>query len=260
MLQANRDQAPIYQTCVRLSLAPSLKGRGRECADALLALGREIRQATERAYAEACVDVGRRLATPEALEVILDRAPELAGDVESLAMALRFRGPPVLEQVLERVHGSSDLAARRALFDVAARMGEFPELGEALATRLLLSLSDSRWFVVRNAIQLLAMTGRPLPQERLWELARAEHRQVRLALAQVIAKWKQSPDGLDLLTALLEDQDAGVRFTAAVALGRYAHPRARQSLSKRVGKETDPETRAACEAALNRRVVALKSA
>ncbi len=234
--------------------------RATEAAGALLKLASELPHVRDRDLAERLVAAGRRLATPEAVSVLLDGASAPATDVRRLAAALRFRGPAVTATVLQRMNDAPALTVPRRYFSVATSLGEYAEIRRPLIAQLHLALEDERWYVVRNAVLLLASIGASLPLEHLWGLAHARHRQVRLALANVIAHWKPNPDGLDLLTALLDDEDPGVRFASATALRPYAHPRARQALARRAAREVDPETKAACEAALSRHVVALRSA
>lgn len=258
-LEAVTDNERLGQY-FKLAQSHALHLRGREAAAALIELGLVLGRAGDRDFAESCVAVGRRLATPEAVERLLDVAWENNLDVSSVAASLRFAGPAVIDPVLRRLDGSADLLMRRVYFNVAVALSAYPEISRPLLARLNLNLSDPRWYIVRNAVQLMDAAGSALPQEHLWELARADHRQVRLALTHVLSKQRPSPDGLDLLTALIGDEDAGVRYAAAIALGQYAHPRAREALSRRAMVETDPETRAACEAGMSRRMVTLKSA
>ena len=249
-----------FQQILALAESDDLAMPAAEAADALLDLARELPYVDDRSLAEQLVSAGRRLATPPAVEELLDRVADPEADIRGVAVALRFRGPDVIATVLERLNDAPELAAPRLYFNVVTALGAHAEIRGPLIAQLHVALSDRRWFVVRNAIMLLTAIGSSLPLEHLWDLARARHRQVRLALAHVIARWKPKPDGLDLLTALLDDEDRGVRYAAATALGPYAHPRARQALARRAACETDSETRAACEAALSRRVVALRSA
>jgi len=229
--------------------------RAREAAVALLDLARDVRTTTTRIIAEQCAEVGRRLAAPQVVEDLLDLSVNTSFDPQQVADALRFRGPEVVSAVLARLNDAEERTARRAYFNVAVALGAHPELRAALVANLNLSLADHRWAVVRNAIALLTALGAPLPQDRLWDLAHASQRQVRLALAGVVARWRPGSAGLELLLALVEDDDAGVRFVATVALGNYAHPEARRALRRRARRESDPETKAVCEAGLARRVV-----
>lgn len=243
----------------KLARSHSLAMRASEASAALLDLGRALREARDRDTAEQCVMIGRRLAVPEALDLLLAAAERPLAQAEDLAAALRFGGRTGVAALLQRLNAAKERGARRTLFNLAVALGVFPELRGALVTSLTLALRDGRWEVVRNAITLLTALGEPLPSDQLWDLAHAPHRQVRLALVQVVARWRAGPEGLELLLPMLEDRDDGVRFAAAVALGAYPHPRAREALARRVERETDQETRAICAAALRRRVVALRA-
>jgi hypothetical protein len=71
-------------------------------------------------------------------------------DVDRLDEVLARAGPEVAEPLLDVLAESDSSATRRILLDRLARLG--PEVGE----RALRRLDDTRWFVVRNLLKLLA--------------------------------------------------------------------------------------------------------
>jgi HEAT repeat protein len=261
MSQSNRISAEQrLQSYEKLAGAHGKALRPREAAAAMLDLGRDLRAVDRLEIAEQAVAVGRRLASSEAVEALLDHAEQSAPPAEDLATALRFRGASAVPTVLERLHVAPNRDVRKTLFSAVVALGAYPEVRGGLIAHLVQGLSDRRWEVARNAIALLTALGEPLPADRLWDLAHFPHRQVRLALAQVVARWRPGAQGLELLIPMLSDADAGVRFAAAIALRGYPHPQARAALERRAAVETDPETRAACAAAVGRRAVELRSA
>lgn len=245
---------PHLDVLLRAAQAHSLREHPADAASALVHLGRMARAARDRGVADAYTCAARQLAAAEAVEALLDAATQPSADLPSLCDALAFAGAEaVVDGVMRRLNGAQDLSTRRAYYDLALALGARAEMRRWLEIRLTLSLGDQRWFVVRNALVLLAALRIAVPRDSAQALAVSAHRQVRLALAQVTARLAPSAETLDILIGLLGDEDAGVRFAAGVGLGRNGHPKARQALRHAVAAETDPETKSAMALALSRR-------
>lgn len=245
--KAERPLSPHVERILAGRLAP------QEAADALLELAAEAIKAKDPDAMQRHAEMARRLAIPEAVERLLDAARDRAVGVSTLAVALRFRGPDVVQPLLARLNTAPDLGARRAYASVAEALSRFPELRVALVAQLGRDLASRQWYVVRNALALLADLGAHVPEPLRHDLATSAHRQVRLALAQALARRPDDPSALDTLVFLLGDGDAGVRFAAVVALGASPASRARVALARHVSRELDAETRKACESALARK-------
>jgi HEAT repeat protein len=240
------------EACGKLADSADLSVRAQESATALSNLARELRKVTDPALMESAMAVGRMLAGPEVVQVLLDAALQPWTDSATLAGALRFRGASVVGAVLGRLHAARDRSARRSYFQLGVALTAFPELRESLIGSLEAALYDRRSEVVRNAIALLAATGVPLPVESHRDLATSSDIQVRLAFAQVAGRWKPSPEVRDLLCVLLGDPHPGIRLAAANALRNYNGPEVGKALERCVATEKDPETRAVCEGAMKR--------
>jgi len=198
-------------------------------------------------------DAGRRLAGAFAIRHLLDTARDRSAGLTTLAVALRFRGPDVIDPLLERLHAADDQAARRVYLQLAIALGRFPEIRGPLVARLQRDLDHPLWFVVRNAIGLLVDIGADVPARH--DLATHAHRQVRLALAKAMARRPADPSALDTLMFLLGDPDTSVRYASVVALGAADTPRGRRALSLHAGAETDPEVLHATRTIIKRRDV-----
>jgi hypothetical protein len=254
--RALADARPHLEVLLQAAQARTLRDHPADAARALVLLGRLLCRTADRAVGEQIICAGRQLAAAEAVEALLDACLLQGADLPALALGLRFAGPEAVDLLVARLNAAQDLSTRRAYYDFALALAALPEMKRALAEKLEHALGDGRWFVVRNALVLLAALKIAVPRERQWALAASPHRQVRLAVAQIASRQPPTPDSLDVLTELLSDADAGVRFAAAVGLGRHTHPRADGLLRRAAGVEEDAETRGAIEAALARRRLA----
>ena len=91
------------------------------------------------------------LVSPELIKAATSRS--VAGRSELVIEFLRILGSPALRRVTELLVAEEDGAARRHLIDLLAN------LATEDASPILASLSDERWFVVRNMVVILAKTG-----------------------------------------------------------------------------------------------------
>ncbi len=224
-----------------------------EAAGAFRALAREALHAHDGGLAEAFLTLGRRVATCQAVDSLMRSARSAPTDAPTGAVTLRFRARDIATSVLGRLADAHDTASRRVYFGLVIALGGFTELRYELEAALREHLDDPRWYVVRNAVVLLTAIGTGVPRGRWRPLAASDHRRVRLALAQEVARWTPDPAALDVLVPLVNDPDEGVRFTAAVALGTFPSGRAKAALARRAEVEHNGEVQTACLAGLRRR-------
>lgn len=251
------DEArPHIEMLTAAAQAHALREHPGEAAVALVALGRLAHTTTDRQMAQDAVRAGRQFAAAEAVEALLDSATAPGASHGALVLGLRFAGTEVAPAVVRRLISAADVGTRRSYYDLALALAKLPEMRRALAAQLHFALGDPRWFAVRNSLVLLAGLKEPVPVEPLRRLVSSPHRQIRQALVRLVAKLAGTTDILDLLIALLTDEDAGVRYGAALGLARHAHPRALAALRRAVAEEADPETREVCMTALARPALA----
>ena len=221
-----------------------------EASAVLVNLARDVARTADARRTATALSAGRRLASPEVVEILLAAAEQPKADLPLLAGALRFRGATVVGVVLGRLHAATERALRRVYFQLATGLAACPELHDTLIGSLEAALGDRRAEIARNAIALLAAVAVPLPPQTWADLATSSHVQVRLAFAQVLPRQAPAPELLGLLCDLIADEHPGVRLAAAVALRAYPDARARVALQHCLTAETDAETRAICAGAL----------
>jgi len=242
-------QATTFEALAQLaSDSPTLQPV--EASAVLVNLAREVARSADPACAGRALRVGRRLASPEVVEILLAAAEQPKADLPLLAGALRFRGATVVGAVLGRLHAATDRPLRRVYFQLATGLAAFPELHDTLIGSLDAALGDHRAEIARNAVALLAAVGVPLPPQSWADLATSPHLQVRLAFVQVLPRQAPAPELLGLLCSLIMDEHPGVRLAAAVALRAYPDAHARAALQQCLAGETDAETKAVCAGAL----------
>jgi HEAT repeat protein len=172
------------------------------------------------------------------------------------AAVLQRAGPDGVEVLMDLLVDSRTVTDRHALFNALAQMKEGSE-------QLIRLLNDSRWYVVRNAAELigemqveaavpvltqliehederarravvlaLARIGSSQTVEPLRRALRDRLPGVRLQVAQGIGGRRASPLAMSLVLAMEEEQDPEVERELTLALGRIGSPDAVQALIK----------------------------
>lgn len=159
------DQA-VMERFESLAASPDLHDRPGEAADMLLVLAHALQGVRDRVLAERFVALGRRLAFPAAMELLIDRAMQGHVDVAWVAPALRFGGVPSVSLAIRRLGAVSDDAYRRVACALARELALFAELREAAITALRIAHRNGSWAEAQDALALLASLGAaPLPAE-----------------------------------------------------------------------------------------------
>lgn len=144
--------------------------------------------------------------------VMVERVTAAAGD-ESLLDDPCLR-PLVLPSLLELLREEEDRAVRRVLLAALTAQRDLP------VQPILDHLSDSRWYVVRNMVQLLAHSPDAYPLARLEPAAGYPDTRVRKEVVRVLERMKVAgQETASLLRPLLRDEDWGVRALAARVVG-----------------------------------------
>ena len=149
----------------------------------------------------------------QALRTVMVERVTAAADDESLLQDACLR-PLVLPSLLELLREEEDRAVRRALLAALTAHRDLP------AQLILDHLSDSRWYVVRNMVQLLAHSPDAYPIARLEPVAGHPDTRVRKELVRVLERMTAAgQETAPLLRRLLRDEDWGVRALAARVVG-----------------------------------------
>lgn len=169
-------------------------------------------------------------------------------DLREGAHALLVRmGDPAADALIELMVAAESASERRAYRDAVAQC---PGAVEPL-TQLL---KDDRWFVVRNAAELLGeLNATDADQELINTLKHSDPR-VRNAATLALIKLG-TPRATHTIIRALTDGDASVRHRAALGLGRVSGPRALAALLEGIDQETDERVQHAMLASLGRHPV-----
>jgi hypothetical protein len=128
---------------------------------------------------------------------------------------LRAVLPWTIPAHLEALILAEDRTLRRTL------MGLLESAGGLSAGHLAPLLSDSRWYVVRNAVQLAAGLRDPELLPHLHRLSRHPEVRVRREVMRTLDAFGDDPAALRVLALALADTDSAVRTLAVGGLGRH---------------------------------------
>ena len=195
---------------------------------------------SRRAYGAAV----RRLAKEPILAAIAPLLVTQRESYEELLAVFARTGEDGAEVLIEQLNGAQSLADRRVYFDSLRKL-------KAGVTVLIHHLGDSRWYVVRNAADLLGEMSANEAEPKLAELLQHDDDRVRKAAVSALSKMTGA-GAVKGLSASLEDDAPGVRVRAAAALGNSKTPAAANALIKRLEREEVAEVQHACLASLGK--------
>ena len=158
---------------------------------------------------------------------------------EAVEAILQRAGDPGAEALIELLVTSGHAAERRVYRSAIARC---PAAGKPLVHLLY----DRRWYVVRNAAELVGELGEASAETALTAVLGHADARVRRAAITSLARLGTT-DGLAAIPPLLRDPNAAVRLQAAHALGTAVVEGCVPPLLALLAEETDPEVqRALC--------------
>ena len=158
-------------------------------------------------------------------------------------MLPRF-GPDAAEALIDLLTLSDSLTDRRAYLAALAK------IRDAVPTLIHL-LGDNRWYVVRNAIDLLGEMRAVEAESALLEVATHWEERVRRSVATAFSRLG-APRSIQAVEKMATDAVSEVRVHAVQGLGAVKSPRSVRALSRALDRETDPEVQAVILAALGR--------
>ncbi len=175
----------------------------------------------------------RRLAKPTVLRAIIQLLPvrrELRRDIQRLLVR---QGEPAADLLVEMLAASENSSERRAYRDAIVKC-------PSAALALIHLLRDVRWFVVRNAAELLGeLNAREADQELINALRHPDPR-VRRAATFALIKLG-TPRAMHTIVQALQDAESTVRLKAAIGLGAVKDARTVPALLAALDREEDPD-------------------
>jgi hypothetical protein len=193
-----------------------------------------------RAYGAAV----RRLAKKPILAAV---APLLAARrelYEELFAVFARTGDDGAEALIEQLNAAQSLTDRRVYFDSLRKLNAGIQV-------LIHHLGDSRWYVVRNAADLLGEMSANEAEPKLSDLLQHDDDRVRKAAVSALSKMTGA-GAVKGLAASLDDDAPGVRMRAAAALGTSKTSAAANALIKHLEREEVAEVQHTCLASLGK--------
>jgi hypothetical protein len=186
----------------------------------------------------------RKLTKPTLLRGITGLLPRRRELREPLQGVLLRLGPDGAEALIELLTTADSLTDRRAY------LAALVKIRDAVPTLIHL-LGDNRWYVVRNAIDLLGEMRAPEAENALLEVVNHREERVRRSAATALARLGTARS-IQAVQQMLTDAVPEVRVHAVQGLASVKAPRAVGVLARALDRETDAEVQAVILAALGR--------
>ena len=186
----------------------------------------------------------RRLAKKPMLAVVAALLASHREMYDDLFAVFARTGEDGAEALIEQLNAAQSLAERRVYFDSLRKLNAGVQV-------LIHMLGDSRWYVVRNAADLLGEMSANDAEAKLTELLQHDDDRVRKAAVSALSKMTGA-GAVKGLAASLEDGAPGVRVRAAAALGGAKTPAAANALIKHLEREDVAEVQHACLSSLGK--------
>jgi hypothetical protein len=219
-------------------------GKSDEAVAAVRALARREMRST---YDESRKLIGqtlRRLLTAKLTHAVMKLLPGAGDKLPEYAHVLSYGGDATMEALVDRLTESEQAKERRAIFSVLVQL----KTGVPLFIHML---GDRRWFVVRNAADLLAQVGAPEAEEPLIGALHNADPRARRSVITALSRYL-SPKSQGSVRRALKDSEPEVRLAAANGIGRTKSNEMTAAVIEAFLKEEDGEVRKAMLGALGR--------
>ena len=183
----------------------------------------------KRAYVMAL----RRMSKPTLLRAVALLLPRRREELENYMAILARAGEDGADAVIEQLTAAQSLSDRRIYFDCLVRL-------HAGVPALVHMLGDARWYVARNAADLLGEMQVPEAETPLAELLKHDDDRVRRAATTALAKLG-TPKAVQALRNALRDTSPQVRMQAAAGLAARKGVKSASTLAKALDTEPDVE-------------------
>jgi HEAT repeat protein len=194
----------------------------------------------KRAYGMAM----RRLTKPTLLRPVASLLPRRRDKADEYIAVLTRAGEDGADALIEQLTQAQSLGDRRIFFDALVSL-------KAGVSALIHMLGDPRWYVVRNAADLLGEMEAKEAEAPLGELIRHSDERVRRAAVTALSKIA-TPRAMQNLQEALKDGSAQVRMQAAAGLAARKQSKSAVTLAKALDEEEDLDVQLSIVGALGR--------
>jgi hypothetical protein len=250
-LLAQLDQATgvnvltrVLDDLVSIAEAAARDARPALVCEILCRVTRREPQIHEFESKRAFVMALRRLAKPQLLRALTQELPH-AGDRREEYIAVLVRaGEDGADAVIEQIAAISGQNERRVYFDALLQL-------QAGIPTLIHMLGDARWFVARNAAELLGELQTREAEPQLTELLRHSDDRVRRAATSALMRLGTTR-AMNAIQEALKDGAPAMRMQAAAALVARKDVKTAAALVRALEDEKDDEVQAAFLLALGK--------
>ena len=186
----------------------------------------------------------RRLSKPALLRAVATLIPKKPEKKQQYYEILVRTGVDGADALIEQITQAPTAADRKQLFDVLV------ELEDAVPA-LTRMLSDSRWFIVRNAADLLGEMVATQAEGALVQLLRHQDDRVRRSATNALMRLG-TPDALRGIYEAVNDTSPEVRMQVAAAIATRRDGKTAATLIRAIEDEQDGDVQLAMIAALGR--------
>ncbi|MDE3129443.1 MAG: HEAT repeat domain-containing protein, partial [Gemmatimonadota bacterium] len=200
--------------------------------------------APDEEHARAYVMALRRMAKPVMVRAVAALIPGDAGRRERIASLLDRLGPDGAEAVIDQYVQAATGADREVLFEVLRGL-------EATVPALVHMLGDARWFVARNAADLLGELHAAAAESALVGLMRHDDDRVRRSATNALMLLG-TESARQAVRSAVRDAAPQVRMQAAFAMAANRDPQTATTLITAIDAEGDSDVQLAMLLALGR--------
>lgn len=234
----------VLDELITLAEGAAREGKSDLVTDVFHGIVRREAQAPDGDAKRSYVMAIRRISKPTVLRTIAQMLPRRREREHEYMAILTRTGEDGADALIEQLTGAQSLADRRVFFDALVHLN-------AGVPALIHMLGDARWYVARNAADLLGEMQAPEAEVPLVDMLKHDDDRVRRAAATALAKLG-TPKAVQALHTALRDNSPQVRLQAAAGLSSRKGQKSATTLAKALDEESDAEVQFAILGALGR--------
>ena len=234
----------VLDDLVAVAEAAARDARPAMVCEILCRVTRREPQIHEFEAKRAFVMAQRRLAKPQLLRAITQELPHAGAQRDTFIAVLTRAGEDGADALIEQITAISGQNERRVYFDALLQL-------QAGIPTLIHMLGDARWFVSRNAAELLGEMQAREAEPQLTELLRHSDDRVRRAATGALMRLGTTR-AMNAIQEALKDGAPAMRMQAAAALVARKDVKTAATLVRALEDEKDDEVQAAFLLALGK--------
>lgn len=220
------------------------EGRSTVVADVFHGVVSREARVSDSELRRAYVMAIRRLSRPPLLRAVAALLPRKREKTAEYLAVLVRTGEDGADALIDQLTQAQTAADRRCYYDVLIQL-------KAGVPALVHMLGDARWFVARNAADLLGEMKAAEAEGPLIDLLRHRDDRVRRAATYALVSIG-TPTALRAIHGAIRDDSPAVRMQAAQAIAARGGEKSAGTLTRALDEETDPDVQLALLSALGK--------